>query len=265
MMNRRQFLQVSGLTTAMATLPKTVKAAPAGASLKCIAGWPGWTRCQQVGASFGYQWDNADAEHGKIPNLKGEDEFERDWTGEAAIRTAARSGSVMVGNEWSLKGWTPGKQAQLLKYFFDIALDENPSVYVLGPNDIAWCPHRGWIGFHNIEQVANSYAQLYGQVPPFRGFGFHAYHWPGGAELANVIYWSAIEARRISGDIDIHITETGSLVGEQAALDSFALIRDGLGVGIAAWFWFSSHASGPSRIWDTSWNLTRVGRAYRDF
>ena len=135
---------------------------------------------------------------------------------------------------------------------------------MLGPNDIAWCPLAGWLGFHNIEQVANRYAQKYGQVPPFRGFGFHAYHWPGGANLTNVIYWSAIEAKRIYGNIDMHITETGSLMGESAALASMPMIQDGLGVGIAAWFWFVSHTVPGCSIWDSAWNLTRVGRAYRD-
>lgn len=234
-------------------------------SLKCVAGWPGWDRCQQVGAHFGYQWDNADPEHGKIPNLKGEDEFKGPWTGEPAIRKAAASGSVMVGNEWSLKGWTPDKQTGLLKYFFDIALDENPDCYILGPNDIAWCPQAGWLGFHNIEQVANRYAQKYGSVPPFKGFGFHAYHWPSGANLTNVIYWTAIEARRIYGDINMQITETGSLVGQHAALDSMPLILDGLNVGIAAWFWFvSQDPKYPAcSIWDGNWNLTQVGRAFK--
>lgn len=264
-MSRRQFLQVSALTGAVVALPKMVNAAPARKALKCVAGWPGWDRCQQVGASFGYQWDNADPEHGKIPNLKGEDEFTSPWTGEAAIRTAARSGSVMVGNEWSLKGWSPDKQADLLHYFFDIALDENPNVYVLGPNDIAWCPQTGWLGFHNIEQVANRYVSRYGELPPFKGIGFHAYHWPGGANLTNVIYWTAIEARRIYGNIDMQITETGSLVGEQAALDSMPMIQDGLNVGITAWFWYVSHGPDASRIWDNNWNITRVGRAFRDF
>jgi len=234
-------------------------------ALKCLAGWPGWDRCQEVGAHFGYQWDSADPAHGKIPNLKGEDEFSQPWTGETAIRTAARSGSVMVGNEWSLKGWTIDKHCDLLRYFFDIALDENPACYVLGPNDITWEPVSGWRGFANIERIANRYKQRFGQVPPFRGFGFHAYHYPGGVNLVKMIHWAATEARRVYGDIDIHITETGSLMGEQAALASLPLIQEGLAAGIAAWFWFVTRCPDHRfcSIWDDGWNLTPLGKAYK--
>lgn len=241
-------------------------------ALKCLAGWPSWTRCQEVGAHFGYRWDSADPEHGKIPNLKGEDEFGRPWTNENAMRILARSGSGMVGNEWELKGWGVNKQVDLLHQFFSVVHGENPNCYVIGPNDVAWTPRDKWDGFHNIEAVANRYKQRFGHVPPFAGFGFHAYHFPGGAELPSIIYWTADEARRVYGpDIDIHITETGSLVSEQAAMDSFPLLRIGLGAGVAAWYWYVSHDepadryNSPSRIWHRGWGLTRVGKAFRDF
>lgn len=261
MITRREFLVGTAAIGAGLAIPSL---ASAGGTLKCVAGWPGWTRCQQVGAHFGYQWDSADPAHGKLPCLKGEDEFSKPWTGEAAIRTAAASGYVLMGNEWSLKPWSLDKQCDLMRYFFEIAQDENPSVYVIGPNDIIWCPQKGWLGYHSIEAVANRYKQRYGHVPPFRGFGFHAYHWPGGAHLENVIYWTADEARRVYGNVHLDITETGSLMGEQAALDSMPMIQSGLGAGIAAWFWFISHSVSGCSIWDSAWNLTRVGRAYRD-
>jgi len=257
-MNRRQFLQLTGLTAGVLALPKVAQASGA---LKCVAGWPGWTRCQSVGASFGYQWDNLDATHGKIPHVKVG--WDKPWTGEAAIRTAARSGSIMICNELSL-GTTVDVQVDVLRRLFDVVLDENPACYVLGPNDIIWCPQKGWTGYHNIGNVANRYLQRYGVLPPFKGFGFHAYHWPGGANLTNVIYWTAERARQVYGSsIDLHITETGSLVSQQAAIDSIPMIQDGLGVGIAAYFWFVTQGDSRCQIWDSAWNLTQVGRAFR--